>query len=379
MKKQEFLDALQAGLTGSGDAEEVLDFYREMIEDRMEDGMEEEAAVEQLGSVEDILARCVQGLTVTHAAPEAGKAPNRGISRVEIREREFDVTIVPTTEDTYRLEASSEGYHDVTLENGTLRIVRSKQRMERRLFFSDSGELTLYLPKGQYQALDVTTASGDIEVRQDFGTVHITGASSDVTLAGTYSGKVTVQTASGDVSLEGIFGAALEVKTASGSQNLKGRFASGKLLAASGDIEISQASFSEDLAVEAASGDLEISNVLAQELRLRSASGDVRMERVCAEILDLESTSGDLDLEQVLSKENFLCRTRSGDVVLKRCDGPHMEFTTISGDISGSLLHGKQFSYQTVSGDMNLHGGTPQGTCTISTVSGDADLEIEEE
>ena len=379
MKKQEFLDALQAGLTGSGDAEEVLDFYREMIEDRMEDGMEEEAAVEQLGSVEDILARCVQGLTVPKAAPEAEEAPNRGISRVEIREREFDVTIVPTTEDTYRLEASGEGYHDVTLENGTLRIVRSKQRMERRLFFSDSGELTLYLPKGQYQALDVTTASGDIEVRQDFGTVHITGASSDVTLAGTYSGKVTVQTASGDVSLEGIFGAALEVKTASGSQNLKGRFASGKLLAASGDIEISQASFSEDLAVEAASGDLTFFNVLAQELRLRSASGDVRMERVCAETLNAESRSGDLDLERVLSKGDFLCKTTSGDVSLEGCDGPRMSFTTVSGDISGSLLHGKQFSCRTVSGEMNLPGGTPQGTCNISTVSGDADLEIEEE
>lgn len=379
MKKQEFLDALRVGLTGSGDAEEMLDFYREMIEDRMEDGMEEEAAVEQLGSVEDILARCVQGLTVTHTAPEAGKAPNRGISRVEIREREFDVSIVPTTEDTYRLEASSEGYHDVTLENGTLRIVRNKQQMKRRLFFSDSGELTLYLPKGQYQALDVTTASGDIEVRQDFGTVHITGASSDVTLAGTYSGKVTVQTASGDVALEGIFGGALEVQTASGSQDLKGRFASGKLLAASGDIEISQASFSEDLAVEAASGDLTFFNVLAQELRLRSASGDVRMERVCAETLNAESRSGDLDLERVLSKGDFLCKTTSGDVSLEGCDGPRMSFTTVSGDISGSLLHGKQFSCRTVSGEMNLPGGTPQGTCNISTVSGDADLEIEEE
>ena len=43
MKKQEFLDALGAGLSGSSDAEEVLDFYREMIEDRMEDGMEEAA------------------------------------------------------------------------------------------------------------------------------------------------------------------------------------------------------------------------------------------------------------------------------------------------------------------------------------------------
>ena len=101
MKKQEFLDALGAGLSGSSDAEEVLDFYREMIEDRMEDGMEEEAAVEQLGAVEDILARCVQGLTVPKAVCET--TAGSGISRVEIREKEFDVTVCEGTEDTYRL------------------------------------------------------------------------------------------------------------------------------------------------------------------------------------------------------------------------------------------------------------------------------------
>lgn len=377
MKKQEFLDALRVGLTGSGDAEEVLDFYREMIEDRMEDGMEEEAAVEQLGSVEGILARCVQGLTVPKAGAEA--APHCGISRVEIREREFDVTILPTTEDTYRLEAGNEDYHDVTLENGTLRIVRNKQQKERRFFFSVSGELTLYLPEGQYQSLDVTTASGNMEVRQDFGSVHITGASGDVTLAGTYPGRVTVQTASGDVSLEGVFGGELEVLTASGSQNLKGRFASGKLRSASGDMELSGASFAEDLTTETASGDMTLSNVLARGLRLRSASGDVHMERVCAETLNVESRSGDMDLERVLSKGDFLCKTTSGDVFLEGCDSPQMGFTTVSGDISGSLLHGKQFSCRTVSGEMNLPGGTPRGTCSISTVSGDADLEIDEE
>ena len=177
MKKQEFLDALGAGLSGSSDAEEVLDFYREMIEDRMEDGMEEEAAVEQLGAVEDILARCVQGLTVPKAVCET--TAGSGISRVEIREKEFDVTVCEGSEDTYRLEESSEGYHDVTLENGVLRIVRNKRQPERRLFFSASGELTLYLPKGQIQVLDVTTCSGDMEVRKDFETVHVTGASSD--------------------------------------------------------------------------------------------------------------------------------------------------------------------------------------------------------
>ena len=98
-----------------------------------------------------------------------------------------------------------------------------------------------------------------------------------------------------------------------------------------------------------------------------------------AEILNVESRSGDLNLEQVLSKGDFLCKTTSGDVSLEGCDSPKMGFTTVSGDISGSLLHGKQFSCCSVSGEMNLPGGTPQGTCSISTVSGDADLEIEEE
>lgn len=106
-----------------------------------------------------------------------------GISRVEIREKEFDVTVCEGTEDTYRLEESSEGYHDVTLENGVLRIVRNKRQPERRLFFSTSGELTLYLPKGQIQALDVTTCSGDMEVRKDLKPFMSPGRS-DVTLSG---------------------------------------------------------------------------------------------------------------------------------------------------------------------------------------------------
>ena len=167
-------------------------------------------------------------------------------------------------------------------------------------------------------------------------------------------------------------------QTSSGSQELKGRFHSGKLRAASGDIEIAQASVTEDLAVETASGDVELTNVKARELRLCSASGDIQLERICAELLAIESRSGDLELQQVLAKEEFLCRSTSGDISLTGCDAPKMGFATVSGDITGSLLHGKRFSSRTVSGDIHLPGGTSEGECTISTVSGDANLRVEE-
>ncbi|MBO5842126.1 MAG: DUF1700 domain-containing protein, partial [Clostridia bacterium] len=66
MTKQEFLDRLQAGLSclTESDAQERLNFYSEMIDDRMEEGLSEEQAVAHIGDVqtmiENILAEIPQ-------------------------------------------------------------------------------------------------------------------------------------------------------------------------------------------------------------------------------------------------------------------------------------------------------------------------------
>ena len=61
MNKQEFLDALRAGLSGlpQEDAEERLAFYGEMIDDRVEDGLSEAETVAELGPAEELAARIV--------------------------------------------------------------------------------------------------------------------------------------------------------------------------------------------------------------------------------------------------------------------------------------------------------------------------------
>ena len=58
MNKQEFLDALQGGLSGlpKEDLQRILDFYSEIIDDCVEDGLSQEEAVATLGSVDEILA-----------------------------------------------------------------------------------------------------------------------------------------------------------------------------------------------------------------------------------------------------------------------------------------------------------------------------------
>lgn len=57
MLKKEFLSKLREALIADriNNVDSLIEYYNEMICDRMEDGMEEEAAVEAMGSVEEIV------------------------------------------------------------------------------------------------------------------------------------------------------------------------------------------------------------------------------------------------------------------------------------------------------------------------------------
>lgn len=61
MNKQEFLAQLRSALSGlpKADIEERLTFYSEMIDDRIEDGIAEEAAVSELGSIDALVSQIV--------------------------------------------------------------------------------------------------------------------------------------------------------------------------------------------------------------------------------------------------------------------------------------------------------------------------------
>ena len=85
MKKNEFLCALRNRLSAlpQEDAEERLAFYSEMIDDRMEDGLPEEAAVAQIGDVDEIAAQIVADTPLSILARQAIK-PKRRIRVWEI-------------------------------------------------------------------------------------------------------------------------------------------------------------------------------------------------------------------------------------------------------------------------------------------------------
>lgn len=85
MTKDEFMARLREALSGLPESEisRTLDFYDEMIDDRIEDGMTEAAAVEAAGPIETIVAQAVTaaplGKLVRERVKPKGALPVWGI------------------------------------------------------------------------------------------------------------------------------------------------------------------------------------------------------------------------------------------------------------------------------------------------------------
>lgn len=85
MNKNDFLSALREKLNGvpEDDINKSLDFYAEMIDDRVEDGMSEEEAVQALGSMEDIIDQILADVSLPKLVKEKVK-PNHVLKTWEV-------------------------------------------------------------------------------------------------------------------------------------------------------------------------------------------------------------------------------------------------------------------------------------------------------
>ena len=79
MNKQEFLVRLEEGLSGlpQEDISERLSFYGEMIDDRVEEGLSEEAAVAEIGPAEEIIPQIVGDIPIARLVKERVRAKRR--------------------------------------------------------------------------------------------------------------------------------------------------------------------------------------------------------------------------------------------------------------------------------------------------------------
>ncbi len=375
MGKEEYLARLRVELMDLRVEERNrwLDYYGELIDDALEDGATEAEVTASLGTVEELAARIRENgfdpAAPGGAAPDdesAGPIPGRGDEKSMVFEVRHSFRSLELENDAgdIRLAVSPDGMclvEAVRTENFTCRVevqgdvlsVRGLRTAEtagrslswKALFSGDlsfgrtGGDITVYLPEGDYRALSLRTMSGDAELPRSLG-----------------FGEGKLSTVSGDI-------------------NVRSAFRRLRAESASGDMELEGLSL-ESLFAHTASGDVSLRGVAVQEkLRLETASGDIRLEDCVCAVLELQTASGDVDTDSVLARDHAEIRTASGDVDLGRFDTGEAMVNTASGDVEIGLLRGKMYEVSTRRGDVRCPDPVPgAGRLRVNTVSGDVHI-----
>lgn len=379
MTKSDFILALSEALVqlpGSARSR-VLEYFEEMIDDRIESGMSEEEAVAAMGSVDEI---------VREVAPEAEKAQfmraeeSASKSGAESFEFRYPVENLVINSCSAKLHVFSGELPDgVTakvdcklseneecvcgLENGTLKIKYRNQKQRgfslRNLFGCGNSSITVMLSNAALVRGEIAAGSGDIRLNglvftdslevgsasgnQDLLDVAVHtrcklhAASGDITVKNLTCGEqLEMHTASGDVDLFDVRAGKIDVGTASGDPTL-------------GSIEC------DDLHVGTASGDADLRNIRSGAIDLGSASGDLTFaDSNCTGAIEMNSTSGDIEIRNI------------------SCDGV-ITLHTISGDVNGKLMPVENYTFHARSRTGDVKIPYTNGSChvKISTTSGD--------
>lgn len=339
MKKDEFYIKLANSLqdVSLDEQQKVLDYYEELISDRMDSGMSEEEAVGSLGDPEKLakeaLADIVQKqelppqpektpVVKNEPAPKQEPAPKKK-KRVWLR---VLITLAIVFTVLGCLAAASGYFYIHSTHVG--RSIHLTEDIQQVIFDSESGDLRIIEDDYRAGTVEFTeNALSRFQIRQANGTVFIDQetpldfielgeAVCTVYVPERMLESVKAETSSGDVFLQVLKISTVGIETSSG------------------DVEIRCKT--EELNVRTSSGDIELGGIY-HNATLKTFSGDVELDRCVGTSLSIETRSGEVEGEYGAAADTceFDVRTSSGEIEVPRgAKGIHKVIVrTTSGDV----------------------------------------------
>ena len=269
------------------------------------------------------------------------------VERVEINVQTADVTFLVAEDGEARVECYEDEKqpHTVALEDGRLTVNGTDQRKwyERISIVSKTPKIKVYLPAGEYAALDLETDTGDVNVPETvtFGTVKIKTDTGDVTLAGGSPATVNIETDTGDV--------------------------------------VFSSSTPGAVGIETDTGDVKVNGVSCGDLSVDTDTGKVKMTDVSCAALTVETNTGDVVLKNVVGTGDAKIETDTGDVEFDRCDAANYDIKTATGDVEGTIRTGKIYTVSSHTGKTKVpEHDTAGGAFKATTHTGDVKIWIQE-
>lgn len=234
--------------------------------------------------------------------------------------------------------------HTVSLKDDTLHIELQDERKWYEHIGINYGtpKITVYLPKGEYDALTVELSTGDVKIPGEFsfGKIDIRGSTGDVKIDASVSGAVNVKTSTGNITVNNMSAESMELAVTTGKITVTGVDCEG------------------NITVNVSTGKVSLTDVKCQNLFSNGNTGDLTMKNViAAQAFDIERSTGDVDFD--------------------RCDAADITVVTDTGDIRGSLLSEKIFSAKTDTGKVTVPDTFNGGKCQLTTDTGNIKIQLE--
>ena len=265
-------------------------------------------------------------------------------SSVSINSKIARVNILVSEDDECRVEIkeSATRFYTVSVKDGKLLI---KENDTRRWYqyigiITLSHTINLYMPAGQYDALNINTDTGDIKVQEgfEFDVAQVVGDTSDIEFYANVKSKFECETDTGDIKISGVNASAINV--------------------------------------ESDTGDIIIANVNAGNIELEGDTSTLKLQNINCKNIEIESGTGKANLGSVVAESNMNISVGTCDVNLDACDAAEINIKTTTGDVKGTLLTSKIFVANARTGKIHVPESCDGGKCIINTGTGDIEISI---
>lgn len=291
MNKTDFLEKLKKGLApiSGNERQSVLDYYDEMISDRIENGKTEEEAVAELGSPESVVENILAEFAVSGEKnmkkyeKTERKVGIDGKSKLKVKceIEKINVTATDGNEIAFTYYEGEKLQHDLTDKDGEVVLETRNKTWFFRRFGLDNDMFTIdvAVPRAFSGDLVLEAATGAINVRDLLKVKELRAkvSTGSVRAENLKAGKAFFETSTGSITVSGaeILGDA-EIKATTGSVKAENVKAGGRL-----EVNVTTGSLKCDaeagkLALKATTGDVKFSVKNADEIYVKCTMGSVK-------------------------------------------------------------------------------------------------------
>lgn len=209
--------------------------------------------------------------------------------------------------------------HDVKVRDGvlTVKMTDHRQWMDYISLGGKSMEMTIYLPRKQYESLQITTDTGDIRLPEVLSAkeIRLRSDTGDVLCEGAAKILINCTTDTGDITVKNSAPHTLELKTDTGDVQLQESNAFELHLETdTGEVDAQNVNCTT-FTCKSATGDVTLKEFqIADYLQVFTNTGDVKIEDSDAVVINIETNTGDVDVPKAWQKKDYLIETDTGKI-----------------------------------------------------------------